>query len=144
MSRARRKELLRCSSHSEDETLPTDKVLSPKNGHLKTILLSDILLKGRNLRTWQQATDCLNYCLIYMKGMALIHPCMYALLVKRCIACIKTCHCVINLTVTKWKKRLKSDMVQPMLPTGAYVHSDYKAWHGGAQPPLPHPRVGVG
>ena len=140
MSRSRRKELLWCVRHSEEDTLPTGKVLSPKNGHLKTILLPDILRLVRNLRTWQQATDCL----IYMKGMALIHPCMYALLVKRCIACIKNCHCVINLTVTKWKKRLKSDMVQPMLPTGAYVHSDYKAWHGGAQPLWPHPRVGVG
>ena len=143
MSRARRKELLRCSSHSEEETLPTDKVLSPKNGHLKTILLSDILLKGRNLRTWQQATDCLNYCLSYMKGMALIHPCMYALLVKRCIAYIKTRHCVINMTVTKWTRRLQSDMVHPLLHTGAYVHSDYDGYWR-AQPPLPHPREGVG
>ena len=139
MSRSRRKELLWCVRHSEEDTLPTGKVLSPKNGHLKTILLPDILRLGRNLRTWQQATDCL----IYMKGMALIHPCMYALLVKRCIAYIKTRHCVINLTVTKWKKGLHSDMVHTVLHTGAYVHSDDDGYWR-AQPPLPHPREGVG
>jgi hypothetical protein len=139
MSRSRRKEQLWCVRHSEEDSLPTGKVLSPKNGHLKTILLPDILRLGRNLRTWQQATDCL----IYMKGMALIHPCVYALLVKRCIAYIKTRHCVINLTVMKWKRRLHSDMVHTVLHTGAYVHSDDDGYWR-AQPPQPHPREGVG
>ena len=139
MSKSRRKELLWCARHSGEDTLSTGKVLSPKNGHLKKMLFPYILRIRRNMRTWQQATDCL----IYMKGMALIHPCMYALLVKRCIAYIKTRHCVINMTVTKWTRRLQSDMVHPLLHTGAYVHSDYDGYWR-AQPPLPHPREGVG
>ena len=139
MSRSRLKELLWCIRHSEEETPPSGKVLSPKNGPLKTILLPDILRLGRNLRTWQQAADCLTY----MSGKVPIHPCMYVLLVKRCITHIKNRYCVINMTVTKWKRRLRSDMTHSVLRTGACARSDDDGYWR-AQPPLPYPREGGG
>ena len=139
MSRSRRKELLWCVRHSEEETPPSGKVLGPKNGPLKTILFPDILRLWRNLRTWQQAADCLTY----MSGKVPIHPCMYVLLVKRCIAYSKTRYCVINMTVTEWTRRLRSDMAHSVLCTGACAHSDDDGYWR-AQPPLPYPREGVG
>ena len=131
MSRSRRKELLWCVRHSEEETPPSGKVLGPKNGPLKTILFPDILRLWRNLRTWQQAADCLTY----ISGKVPIHPYMYVLLVKRCIAYMKIRYryCVINMTVTKWRY-LRSDMTHSVLCTGACAHSDDdRYWR--AQPP---------
>ena len=139
MPKSRMRELLWGQNHKE-ERLQTDKVLCPKNGRHK-ILLPDILRRGRNLRSCHQA----NNFLYYVKGVFATDTCMYALLARLCRAVIiKLLRRVIKLTALKWKCKLDSYIAYPGSYTGQSGESEHADGYWRAQPPMPHPREGVG